>query len=102
MERLKYFKNFVEIGREIKELVCKYINAKIFIFGSIVRNDYSVGLSDIDVAVVSEEFKNREKKLMIYDILFDRYFESPLEFHLLTETQWKFFLRFIGNEFIEI
>jgi predicted nucleotidyltransferase len=102
MERLKYFENFREIGKEIKEIVNKHVKAKVFIFGSVVRNEYSVGLSDIDVAIVSDEFKDREKKLKVYDILFSKYFDSPLEFHFLTEKQWEFFLRFIGNDFIEI
>ena len=97
-----YFKNFINVAKEIKKLVCKNIKARIFVFGSVVRNEYSPGLSDIDIAIVSDEFKNREKKLKIYDLLFDKYFESPIEFHLLTEKQWKFFLRFVGKDFIEI
>jgi hypothetical protein len=63
MERLKYFENFREIGKEIKEIVNRHVKAKVFIFGSAVRNEYSVGLSDIDVAIVSNEFKDREKKI---------------------------------------
>lgn len=102
MERLKYFENFREIGKEIKEIVNRHVKAKVFIFGSVVRNEYSVGLSDIDVAIVSNEFKDREKKLKVYDILFSKYFDSPFEFHFLTEKQWEFFLRFVGNDFIEI
>jgi predicted nucleotidyltransferase len=102
MERLKYFENFREVGKEIKEIVKKHVKAKVFIFGSVVRKDYAVGLSDIDVAIVSDEFKNMEKKLKVYDILFSKYFDSPLEFHLLTQKQWEFFLRFVGKDFIEV
>ena len=102
MERVMYFKNFMEVGKEIKRLVCKTVHARVFIFGSVVRKEYSPGLSDIDIAVVSDEFKDREKKLMIYDMLFDKYFDSPIEFHLLTEKQWEFFLRFIGRDFVEV
>jgi predicted nucleotidyltransferase len=102
MERLKYFENFRKIGKEIKEIVSKHVKAKVFIFGSVVRNEYTVGLSDIDVAIVSDEFNNRERKLKVYDILFSKYFDSPLEFHLLTQKQWEFFLRFVGKDFIEI
>ncbi len=102
MERIKYFKNYKQIGKEIKKLVNKHVKARVFIFGSVVRGDYSVGLSDIDVAIVSDEFKDREKKLKVYDLLFTKYFDSPLEFHLLIEKQWNFYLRFIGKDFIEI
>jgi predicted nucleotidyltransferase len=102
MERLKYFLNFKEVGKEVKEIVNKHVKARVFIFGSVVRNDYCIGLSDIDIAIVSDEFENREKRLKVYDILFSKYFDSPLEFHLLTPKQWEYFLKFIGNEFIEI
>jgi hypothetical protein len=46
--------------------------------------------------------KIERKKLKVYDILFSKYFDSPFEFHFLTEKQWEFFLRFVGNDFIEI
>ncbi|MEM0480763.1 MAG: nucleotidyltransferase domain-containing protein [Candidatus Aenigmatarchaeota archaeon] len=71
-------------------------------FGSVVKGNYSIGLSDIDIAIVSEEFKDRNKKLLIYDLLFEKYFDSPLEFHILTQEQWNFYLRFIKNDFVEI
>ncbi len=102
MEREKYFLNAEKYAKEIKELVNKYVNAKVFLFGSVVRKDYSSGLSDIDIAIVSNEFKDRNKKLMIYDLLFEKYFYSPFEFHLLTFDQWNFYLRFIKNDYIEI
>lgn len=102
MERVNFFRNFKEIGGEIKGLVTKHVRARIFIFGSVVRGDYSVGLSDIDVAIVSDEFKDREKKLKLYDLLFSKYFDSPLQFHFLTEKQWKFFLNFIRDKCVEV
>lgn len=102
MERITYFKNFVEIGREIKLIVNKYVKARVFIFGSVVKGDYSLGLSDIDIAIVSNEFKDRKKKLLVYDKLFSKYFSSPIEFHLLTEKKWNFFLRFIGKNYYEL
>lgn len=102
MEWVKYFENYVEIVREIKEIVNKHVKARVFVFRSAVRGDYVVGLSDIDVAVISEEFEDREKRLKVYDELFSRYFYSPLEFHLLTPRQWQYYLRFIGADFIEV
>jgi predicted nucleotidyltransferase len=101
MEKIDFFKNYKKIAKEIKELVNKYVNAKIYVFGSIVKNEYCIGLSDIDIAIVSEDFKNRNIRLKIYDILFSKYFESPLEFHLLTPEKWNLYLKFI-DKFEEI
>lgn len=92
----------MEIAKEVKEIVSKYAKARVFVFGSVVKGDYSVGLSDIDIAIVSEEFENKEKKLKVYDILFSKYFATPLEFHFFTEKQWKRFLKFIGNDYIRV
>lgn len=102
MGRIEYFEKFKEIGKEIKEIVLRHVDAEVFVFGSIVKGDYSIGLSDIDIAIVSDEFQDRDKKLKIYDILFSKYFDSPLEFHLLTRRQWEFFLRFIRKDLIKI
>jgi len=103
VERMIYFKNPDKFAREMKETISKLISHfEIYIFGSVIRGDYSPGLSDIDVAIVSNEFENREKKLQIYDLLFDRYFNSPFEFHLLTEKQWKFYRKFIGDDLKKI
>lgn len=52
-----------------------------------MRGDYSPGLGDIDLAVVSDDFKVREKKLEVYDVLFERFFDTPFEFHLLTKDR---------------
>jgi predicted nucleotidyltransferase len=92
MERLKYFSNFKEIGKEVKEIVNKHVKARFFIFGSVVRNDYCIGLSDIDVAIVSDEFENREKRLKVYDILFSKYFDSPFRISFVNSKAMGVFL----------
>lgn len=103
MERVKYFQNFVECAKEIKRVLAGILSDyKVYVFGSVVRGDYSPGLSDIDIAIVSDEFENREKKLEVYDLLFEKFFDTPFEFHLLTMKRWKFYLNFIGNEYVEI
>lgn len=103
MERLKFFKNHIKYAKEIRDLLSKKLKGfEIYVFGSVVRGEYSVGLSDIDIAIVSDEFKSREKKLEIYDLLFERYFDTSFEFHLLTKKQWKFYRRFIGEDLIRI
>lgn len=95
MRRKKYFENYLEYAKKIKEIVNKKVKARIFIFGSVLTEDFSIGLSDIDIAIVSNEFGNKEKKFEILDILFEEFFDSPFEFHVLTEKQWKFYLNFI-------
>jgi predicted nucleotidyltransferase len=98
MEKLKYyFSNYVEVAREVKELVNREVKAGVFVFGSVVRGDYCVGLSDIDVAIVSSDFEDREKKLRVYSLLYEKCFESPPRIPLANtktvgiqlETQWK-------------
>jgi predicted nucleotidyltransferase len=101
MELASYFKKYIEICREIKKRLLEIIDVKIYVFGSVVKGDFSIGLSDIDVAIVSDEFNDREKKLKIYDFLFNKYFSSPFEFHLLTENQWSFYRSFI-DKYIEL
>ncbi|MCS7121542.1 MAG: nucleotidyltransferase domain-containing protein [Archaeoglobaceae archaeon] len=59
MERIEYFKNYRKYLQEISEILSNYLKKfEVYVFGSVVRGDYSPGLSDIDVAIVSEEFEN--------------------------------------------
>ncbi|MEM2997000.1 MAG: nucleotidyltransferase domain-containing protein [Candidatus Bathyarchaeia archaeon] len=102
MERIKYFEKFMEVGREIKETVLNHVKAEIYVFGSVAKGEYSTGLSDIDVAVVSDEFHERDKKLKVYDILLSKYFDSPLELHLLTKRQWESLLKLVKEDYIKI
>ena len=98
MERINYFKNYNKYAKEIKKFLSKHLeNFEICVFGSVVIGEYSIGLSDIDIAIVSDEFEKRDRKLMIYDLLFEKYFNFPFEFHLLTKKQWSFFKKFIKN-----
>jgi len=58
---------------------------------------FSIGLSDIDVAIVSDRFKDREKKLETFGKLTKEFFDSPFEFHVLTRKQWETHKKFIKN-----
>ncbi len=97
-ERRKYFENVEKYLDEIKRIVkdeCP--DAKIYLFGSVVEGNYSVGLSDIDVAVVSDEFRDRERKLDMFGRLTKIFFDSPFEFHVLTTEQWELFRKLVGG-----
>ncbi len=85
-----------EYLKETGEIVRRKVpNAEIYIYGSVIEGDYSVGLSDIDVAIVSDVFKNREKKLEIFGKLSRIFMDSPFEFHVLTREQWNFYKNFV-------
>ncbi len=51
---------------------------------------------------MSDEFEDRKKKLEVYDMLFERYFHTPFEFHVLTGKQWRFYRRFIGDDLLRV
>ncbi len=96
--RKKYFDNLEEYLEKIKKIVDEECSdAKVYLFGSVVEGNYSIGLSDIDVAVVSDEFEDREKRLEVFGKLTKAFFDSPFEFHVLTVERWEVFRRFIGK-----
>ena len=73
-ERKKYFENLDFYLEEIKRIVQeKYPKAKIYVFGSVIEGKYSIGLSDIDVAVVSN-FKSRDERLAVFGTLTKNFF----------------------------
>jgi len=97
-KRRKYFERIDKYLKEIKEIVKKEIpDAEIYLYGSVGEGKFSVGLSDIDVAIVSERFKDREKKLDVFGKLTKEFFNSPFEFHVLTWEQWDFYKKFIKS-----
>jgi len=96
--RKKYFEGLNDYLERIKEIVVREVaDAEIYLYGSVVEGNFSIGLSDIDVAVVSDEFRNRERKLEIFGKLTREFFDSPFEFHVLTREQWNFYKNFIKN-----
>ncbi len=103
MERVELFKRWRKVAEEVRAMVREKVpEASVYVFGSVIRGDFSTGLSDLDVAIVSPAFEDRDLKLSIYDLLFEKYFSLPIEFHLLTPEKWKFYRRFIGEDFVEI
>jgi predicted nucleotidyltransferase len=103
MERQKYFLDFLRYAEDVKRILTNCLSDfEVYVFGSVVRKDYSPGLSDIDIAIVSDEFESREKRMQIHDLLFQKFFDTPLEFHLLTRKRWEFYLRFVGEDYLKI
>ncbi|WP_257640090.1 nucleotidyltransferase domain-containing protein [Archaeoglobus fulgidus] len=94
--RKKYFDNLEEFLKEIKEITRRDVqDAEMYLYGSVVEGDYSIGLSDIDIAIVSDIFKDRNRKLEFFGKITKKFFDSPFEFHILTKKEWKMSKRFI-------
>jgi len=74
------FENYERYVMEIKEIAKRYFgDVKVYIFGSVVRGDYHVMLSNIDIAVITD-YKNRER---------------ILKFEVLDEKRWRIYRKFI-------
>ena len=96
--RKKYFENLEWYLDKIKEIVKKEVgDAEIYLYGSVLEGSYSIGLSDIDVAIVSDVFKDRDRKLDFFGRMLGEFFDSPFEFHVLSREQWEYYKNFIKN-----
>lgn len=97
--RLKIFREYLKYAKRIKEVAQEMLgDAKVYVFGSVVRGDYHPMLSDIDVAVVTK-CKDRRKHLE-FKVRVAR-ISDVFEIHVLSEKEWKFYKRFI-DEFVEV
>ena len=102
MERLEYFRNWRKYASEIKNIISEMVEADVYVFGSVIKGEYSIGLSDIDIAIVSDKFRDRRLRLKIYDILLEKYQDTPFQFHIITPERWNYMLRFINKDYIKI
>jgi len=73
-EKEKYFKEPEKYAKKIKK------KARVLLFGSIVRGDFLFS-SDIDVLVVSENFKEEERGKIVAQLLNEVGFFSPFQIH---------------------
>ena len=88
---------YQEIANKVKEIVRKIDpNAKVYVFGSVVKGIYT-GASDIDILIVTNKIGLKYK--MMIDVY--REVEAPVELHIVTENQKKWYMRFIGKDEIE-
>lgn len=104
-EKKKYFENWKKYGEKIKNFVENLLgeNVRLIFFGSIVKGNYTIGSSDIDVIIISDRFHDRNLRFFILSKLLERYLESPFEFHLITTKEFeKWYKKFIKEEFVEI
>jgi len=104
LKRKAFFEKLPEHIEEVK-LRAKALlpDSLIYLFGSVYRGDYSVALSDVDIAVVSgalPESPDERAKLKI-EILRELH-GSPIELHLLTPQEWEFYRAFIRDDYREV
>jgi predicted nucleotidyltransferase len=93
----KYFRNYLDYCKIIKKEVEIILeDAKVFIFGSILKKNEIP--QDIDILIISEEFTDYQKKSETLLILQKKLgSSSPFEFHFATPEEynnwWKHFLK---------
>jgi len=90
----------MEIAYEVKKIIKEIdSNAKVFVFGSTVRGNYTAS-SDIDMLVVTEKIE--EKNNMAVKVY--KNIEAPVELHIVTPEKFEnWYKRFIKpDELIEI
>jgi len=95
-EREKYFKDPEKYAKRIKKKAKKILKSvKVFLFGSIVRGDFLFS-SDIDLLVVSDNFKESERGKIISQLLNEAGFFSPFQIHLVKKGDFeKWYKNFI-------
>jgi len=93
----KYFKNYLDYGKIIKKEVIKLLGeAKVYIFGSVLKKDEIP--QDIDILIVSENLSKSGIKTEVQTKLRKKIGAfSPFELHLATPEEyndwWKYFLK---------
>lgn len=90
-EKEPFFKNYMTIAKEIKELLRLYFkDFRVFVFGSVVKGNWNV-FSDIDILIVSEEVpKDLIGRVKLKKLILERYnFNAPLEIHLATSVEFE-------------
>ncbi|HIE36054.1 MAG TPA: DNA polymerase subunit beta [Candidatus Omnitrophica bacterium] len=98
-----YFNNYLKYLKIIKKEVNKILkDAKVFVFGSILKGKFSPA-SDIDVLIVSKNL-DPSKKLLIKNIIYKKIgFFSPFELHLITDDEYiNWYRHFIKENIKEI
>ena len=108
-KEIKYFENYLEYAKKIKNSAREILSdsgLRVLIFGSIVRGNYLVGRSDIDILIISNNVPNslREQTKIRIEILrkLGDYF-APFEIHFATKEIFeKWYRGFIKNDYIEV
>jgi len=97
---LDYLQNYLNVGYEVKKILQQIDpDARVFLFGSVVRGRYTA-LSDIDVLVVTEKIDAKPRMLVeVYKSI-----EAPVQLHVTTNEKFAgWYLKFIPrDELVEV
>jgi len=91
-KELKTLENYRVIAGEVKKIVTEFDpQAEVYVFGSVVRGNYTVA-SDIDILVITEK---TDKKYEIMTRVY-RSIDAPIELHIVTKKLYEgWYKRFI-------
>ncbi|RLI91299.1 MAG: hypothetical protein DRO95_04575, partial [Candidatus Altiarchaeales archaeon] len=53
------------------------------------RGNYALGISDIDLLIISDRFGDRDVRFNTLARLLEKYMESLFEFHLVTRNEFE-------------
>ncbi|MGC9069346.1 MAG: nucleotidyltransferase domain-containing protein [Thermoprotei archaeon] len=99
--REKVFNDYINYAKKIKEIVSKEIkDFKLFVFGSVVRGDFHVMLSDIDIAIVTNE-KVEDSRLKV-KIEKELGLIGIFQIHIISEKIWNDWYLKLIDKYIEI
>ena len=103
-ERNKYVKNWLKYAKKIKKIAQENLakDVKVYVFGSVIKGSFGPK-SDIDIMIVSEKFKDPQKRSKFGGELLRKGFCQPFEFHFITPEVFKnWYKKFIKNNILEI
>jgi predicted nucleotidyltransferase len=105
LETLKRFEHYRQSWKsylaEIKATILKYCpDGKLYVFGSIIKGG-THPTSDIDVLIVSKEFKNIKRRIEIHSKLKLAFLDAPFEFHLIYPEKFPFYKK-MAKEMVEV
>ncbi len=92
LRELKILKKYREVAEAVKKVVTEIDpHAEVYVFGSVVRGDYTVA-SDIDILVITEKIDRK------YEIMVRVYqnIDASIELHVVTRKLYEsWYRRFI-------
>ncbi len=98
----KYFKNYLQYAKEIKAAAEEVLSKlKVYVFGSILRNDKVV--RDIDILIIAPELDDPEKRADILASIWRKIGTlHPFEIHLITPEQYSGWYKYFIKKKIKI
>lgn len=105
LETIKRFEHYRQSWKiyltQIKTMILNYCSdGKVYVFGSTIKGG-THPTSDIDVLIVSKEFKNIKRRIEIHAKLKLEFLDAPFEFHLIHPEKFPFYKK-MAKEMVEI